>query len=299
MARRIRIPLLIDLLQVDDAATIGAIDRDPRLDRAYGKVGPLFNRLLAGRLMRVLRVDGAPFPTMRGRDDEERRAIQAALADKLHDAALPDLPPQDPLVAYVRGTGTREKAGPALQALLARQFDPAFAPREEEARRLWEAAIRFDAAARTANPLRWLQQALFGTLQADRNILAGAIGRDPVAIHAVGIAVHNLMTSLERMRAHHDDPGRRFALDGRAAAIASLSAPDSVLRQAKGVAYIPGGSLEAGALVQFRLAHAAERTLDPATAFQSASWSACPASGFVVRLLAAIWTQARAQDEAP
>lgn len=299
MTRRIHIPLLIDLLEVDDAATIAAIDRDPRLDRAYDKAGPLFNRMLAGRLARIFAIDGIPFPTMRGRHDEERRAAQADLAARLHDAALPELSGKHPLVAYVRGTGPREQVGPALQAVIARQFDPAFTPQEAEAQRLWDAAVRFDAAARTANPLLWLQQALFGTLHADRNILAGAVGRDPVAIHAVGIAVHNLVASLDRLRAHHDDPGRRFALDGTAAAIASLAAPDSVLRQAKGVADIPGGSLEPGALVRFKLAYAAGRTLDPATAFQSASWSACPASGFVFRLLAGIWRAARTEDDEP
>lgn len=299
MVRRIRIPLLIDIMQVDDGPTIGAINRHPHLDRAYDKAGPLFNRMLAARLMRIFRIDGRLFPTMLGREDEERLRAQAALAVSLRDAVLPGLAGDNPLLAYVRGNGPRDKAGPALQALIARQFDPAFTPQAGEAQRLWDAAIRFDAAARTANPLRWLHQALFGTLHADRNILAGAVGRDPMAIHAIGIAVHNIMTSLDRLRACHDDPVRRHALNGQAAAIAALAAPASVLRQAKGIADVPGGSLTRGTLVRFQLADAAERTLDPDTAFQSSSWSACPASGFVARLLALIWTRAREEDEEP
>ncbi|WP_454813088.1 hypothetical protein [Labrys neptuniae] len=293
MTRRIHIPLLIDLLEVDDAATIGAIDRDPRLDRAYDKAGPLFNRMLAGRLTRVFSIDGTLLPTMRGRDDAGRHAAQAALADRLRHVLLPDLAGDHALIAYVRGDVTRDRAGPALQALIAQQFVPGFTLDDAAAQRLWEAAIRFDATARTVNPLRWLQQAVFGTLHADRNILAAAVGRNPEAIHAIGIAVHNIMASLDRLRALHDDSASRHALDGKAAAMACLAAPDSVLRQAKGVADVPGGSLTHGTLVRFKLAHAAARTLDPATAFQSASWSACPASGFVFRLLEQIWTRAR------
>ncbi|WP_448951298.1 hypothetical protein [Labrys neptuniae] len=299
MARRIRIPLLIDILEVDDAASIDAINQDPRLDRAYGRTGPLFNRMLAARLMRVFRLDGALFPTMLGRTDAARASAQAALAARLQETPVPDLADDDAMVAYVRGAAAREKAGPALQRLVGRLFDPAFTPAEGEAQRLWDAAIRFDAAARSPNPLRWLQQALFGTLHADRNILAGAVGRDPMAIHAIGIALHNIMKSLDRLRECHDDPVRRFALDGRSAAIAALAAPDAVLRQAKAVADVPGGSLTPGTLVQLKLADAAERRLDPAIAFQSPSWNACPAAGFVARLLAAIWIKARAKDEQP
>jgi hypothetical protein len=298
MGRRIRIPFVIDVMRVSDAETIGGLARDPRLDRAYEKTGPLFNRLLAWRLMRVFCIDNVSFPTMRARGDEERRANQEALAVKLREAAIPTdvlLADIEPLVAYVRGSGSLETTGAALQALIGRHFNPDYAPSAQ----LWAAAVRFDATARSSNPLRWLLSAITGILNADRRILADAVGRDPIAVHATGIAVHNIVASLERMRACHADPIRRTALDGIGAATACLSAPASILRQAKRVADVPGGSLTPGSLVTFELAAAADRTLDRRVAFQSAAWSACPASDFVFKLLILIWSRARAQEETP
>ena len=60
-----------------------------------------------------------------------------------------------------------------------------------------------------------------------------------------------------------------------------------------------GGSLTPGSLVTFELAAATDRTLDHRVAFQSAAWSACPASDFVFKLLALIWSRARAEEETP
>lgn len=293
---RIRIPFVIDVMRVDSAETIGALNRDPRLDRAYEQTGPLFNRMLTGRLMRVFRIDGVLFPTMRARGDEERRANQAALAVKLRDAAEPTptlLADIEPLVAYVRGKGPVEDVGPTLQALIGRHFNPDFLASQH----LWDTAVRFDAAARSSNPLRWILSDVTGRLKADKRALADAVGRDPIAVHAIGIAVHNIVASLVRMRACHDDPVRRTALDGMGAATASLTAPASVLRQAKRVADVPGASLTPGSLVTYQLAAAADRTLDHRVAFESAAWSACPAADFVFKLLALIWSRARWGDQ--
>lgn len=290
MSRRIRIPFLIDVMWVDDAHTIAGDERDPRLDRGYEKIGPLFNRLLTGRLMRVFAFNGVRFPTMRARGDEQRRANQAALAEKLRDAAAPTdtlLAEIEPLVAYVRGDAPVETVGPTIQALIGRHFNPDLAA----SRKLWDAAVRFDEAARSRNPLRWIWSAVTGRLNLDRRLLADAVGDDPVGMHSIGIAVHNIVTGLGRMRECHDDPVRRSALNGNAAAMACLSAPESVLRQAKRVADIPGGSLTPGSLVIYELSKATDRTLDPKVAFQSLSWSACPASDFVFKLLALIWSQ--------
>jgi hypothetical protein len=291
MSRHIRIPLLIDITLVDDARTIADDDEDPRLDRDYEKRGPLFNRLLAGRLMRVFALKGVHFPTMRARGDAEREARQAELSARLRDAPAPG-PAFNaavaPLVAYVRGDAPDEVVGPALQALIGRLFTPDF----ESSPRLWQAAMRFDAAARSRNPLRWLWSALSGSLNADRQVLADAVGGDVVAVHGIAIAIHNIVKSLERMRESYGDPVRRSTLDGKAAAMACLVAPDSVLRQAKRVAEIPGASLKPGSLVVYQLGTAAERAFDPKVAFQSKSWSFCPAADFVFRLLALIWDQA-------
>jgi hypothetical protein len=294
VGRRIRIPFLIDVMRVDDAYTIGVLAKDPRLDRGYTPTGPLFNRLLAWRLMRVFRIGATPFPTMRARGDEERRAKQAALAARLPDPAtlLADIAP---LVDYVRGKGAAGSAGPAVQSLIGRLFKTDYAASSV----LWTAAVDFDAAARSTNPLRWLMSYLRGNLRSSRRVLAEAVDNNEIAVHATGVAVHNVMATLDRMRAAFADPARRSALDGVSAATAMLAAPASVLRQTKRIADVPGGTLQPGTLVTFQLAAAAERALDRRIAFQSESWSACPASTFVFGLLALVWTRARAEAERP
>ena len=50
MARRYRIPGLIDLTFVSDPEEIRALAADPALDRRFLRRGPLVNRLIAGRI---------------------------------------------------------------------------------------------------------------------------------------------------------------------------------------------------------------------------------------------------------
>ncbi|WP_413988910.1 hypothetical protein ACMDCR_23295 [Labrys okinawensis] len=291
MSRHIRIPLLADITLVDDHKTIAVDEDDPRLDRNYEKLGPLGNRILAARLMRVFVIKGVHFPTMRGRRDAERQASQAALSERLGNAAAPTeklIEAIEPLVTYVRGDAPEDTVGPVLQTLIGRLFKPDFA----SSPRLWLAATRFDDAARSQNPLRWLWSALAGTLNADRKVLAESVGGDPVAVHGIAIAIHNIVKSLALMRTAYADPVRRSTLGDKTAAMACLVAPDSVLRQAKSVAEIHGASLKPGSLVVYQLGTAARRAFDPKVAFQSNSWSFCPAADFVFKLLALIWAQA-------
>jgi len=298
MSRHIRIPLLVDITLVDDHRTIAEDDGDPRLDRNYERRGPLLNRVLAGRLMHVFAIKGIHFPTMRARDDTERRANQAALSERLRHAATPTpelIEAIEPLAAYVKGSAPETVVGPALQSLIGRLFNPDFT----SSPRLWQAATRFDGAARSQNPLRWVWSTLTGTLNADRHLLAESVGNDPVAVHGIGIAIHNIVKSLARMRESYADPVRRSTLDDTAAAMACLVAPVSVLRQAKSVGEIPGASLKPGSLVVYQLGVAAERAFDPKVAFQERSWSFCPASGFVFQLLSLIWVQASDRPHVP
>ena len=292
MSRRVRIPFLIDVMRVDDAHVAGLLAKDPRLDRGYTPTGPLFNRMLARHISRAFRIGTVPFPTMRRRHDKERIAIQSKLATMMPDAStlVEDI---RPLVAYVRGDGKLGDVGPDVQALIGRRFRADYPASPA----LWKAALAFDAAARSSNPFRWFLSFICGTIRTNRRKLADAVNGDPTAIHATGIAVHNVMASLDRMRISFADPACKAKLDGMSAATAFLAAPASVLRQVSRVADVPGGTLYPGTLVTFELATAAGRTLDSRVAFQSEAWSACPASAFVLRLLATIWTSARAESE--
>lgn len=295
MARRIRIPGLIDIVRVDDPRSISSLAAEKRLDRDFTPSGPLFNRLLSARLMRILSVGGRPLPTMRARDDSER------LADRARLSSLPDFetptPAQTaslaPLVAYVRGQGPAGSIGAEVQALVGRQFNAGYTASPT----LWRAAVALDAAARSTNPLMWLWLAITGSTRSSRALLAEAVAGDTVGVHATGIAVHNIAASLDRMRAAYAIPRTRHALDATAAATAMLSAPQTVLRQAKSRAHLTVGELGTGTLVTLELARATERTLDTAVAFQSGTWSGCPADRYVFNMLRHVWQRAIEEEK--
>ena len=56
MARSTRIPLLVDVVRVDDAAEIHALNADERIDRRFGRMGPLVNRVVEGRILNCMRI---------------------------------------------------------------------------------------------------------------------------------------------------------------------------------------------------------------------------------------------------
>ena len=99
---------------------------------------------------------------------------------------------------------------------------------------------------------------------------------------------HNVMATLDRMRAAFADPARRSALDGVGGNCHARGTCIGPSPDRKRIADVPGGTLQPGTLVTFQLAVAAERALDRRVAFQSESWSACPASTFVFGLLALV-----------
>ena len=80
VARRYRIPGLIDLTFVSDPEEIRTLAADPALDRRFERRGPLVNRLVAGRIRRWFQVDGRPIPPLSPRGDADRAARQKCLA---------------------------------------------------------------------------------------------------------------------------------------------------------------------------------------------------------------------------
>ena len=72
MARRIRIPGLVDLLRVSDAEEIRALNAEPCIDRNFIARGPLINRLIVARIRRWFRISGQFLPSLARRDDAAR-----------------------------------------------------------------------------------------------------------------------------------------------------------------------------------------------------------------------------------
>lgn len=293
MARALRLPWLLDLVLVRDAPTAASLVADPRLDRVPAR-GPLLNRLIAGRARRMLTTGTEPLPVVLSRDDEGRAARQAELGARLDAAAgavaaIPDVA-LAPVVDYIRGDGDRAEAGIALQTLLGRLFLPDY---QADGASL-DAAVRVDRAIGGRNPLRWIGDMLTGRSRRSRDLLSRRAGGDAVALHATMIALHNLIETVERMRALHADPGKRARLDPAGATAMALAAPVTVLREATRPADTVAGPMRAGTLAMISLRGATDGRLRPGATLGDGLWSACPASAFTKALAGELWRRATA-----
>ena len=289
MTSRIRIPGLVDLMTVDDAPTISALSEDPRLDRAFLAEGPLVNRALVGRLRRTLQVKGHPLPAVAARGEPGRAAAQAELERRL--AATGFDPTQlAKLAAYVRGEAPKNAVGPAAQAAVGRLFSDSY----PASRRTWDAARVFDAAPRPMNPLRRLWLTVTGGVSRARKRLAAPVGGDTAAVHATGIAVHNLVRGLKAMRELWGQKALRDGLSPEGAAARCSFAPENVLRQWTAPASTIAGEARRGTLTRFRLEDARRNCIGPRMMFMTDSWSRCPAHRWTLDLLAEVWRQAQA-----
>ena len=286
---RLAIPGLVDLLSVDDARSIAELNDDPRIDRDYVPRGPLLNRMILGGVRRALQFDGHPLPPVSPRGDAERRALQSATEARL-DPLAGQIAPQDlaPLAAYVRGEGRNGDAGPLLQNVVGRLFDPDYAADATS----WAAARVLDAAPRNFNPLRALLWALTGRVARARDELGRRVGGSTVGIHATGIAIHNMVTSLERMRALRRDRKQAALLSTSAVVARVMAAPKQVLRQPTAPGLSSAGAFGTDTLVLLKLDAANTANPDAASVFMRGHWSQCPAHSWVPAFYAAIWEAA-------
>lgn len=290
MGTRIRIPALLDLLILSEAEEIlGAADH-PALDRGPLPHGPLLNHLIAGIPQQILKAPGGSLPAALPRGDAARAEAQHALAARLSAPAPWDEDSLDAVAAWLRGR--KPPLGPACQQLVGRLFVPDFRARQGT----WHAATVLQRAL--TNPGLRLLWTVTGEISRAQQILSEAVGGDRSGVHAIGIAVHSLVRAVERLEAVWADPTLRAMVSNAGALGHAVSAPDTVLRHANAYADLPGGAggIAPGTLVLFRLDAEANRLADPRLAFLSESWSACPASSLVPRLLAEIWARATGAD---
>src|SRR5258707_257651 len=84
MARRIRVPGLIDVVLVTEPAEIHALDEERNVDRHFLSRGPLINRLIVGRIRRWFQIKAQPLPSLAPRGDAVRADRQLELADALN-----------------------------------------------------------------------------------------------------------------------------------------------------------------------------------------------------------------------
>ena len=227
---RFRIPALLDVLTVADPDRIADLANDLRLDRKYGGKGPLFNRIVTGRIRRALSLNGEPLPPVAPRGAERPKPAQAALEAHLNQiAAALDAGDSSiqALANYVRGEEPISSVGPVAQQAVGRLFDPYYTGDTKS----WAAAKVLDQAPRTMNFALLLWWSLTGVVAKARCLLADKVGNDPSGVHGTGVAVHNLVAGFSHMRTLWADPATRHRLPPEAAAAQCLVVPPRVVRQ--------------------------------------------------------------------
>jgi hypothetical protein len=283
-----RIPVVVDMFEVNDPEEIKSLANDPVIDRQFETRTCPVNWFLLKRSLSVLSFRGRRFPTMEPRDCATRARAQEELWRVLNDhtddikagpVAL------EPLAEWVRGVGTDAEAGIRTQQLLGRLFRSDFTATEES----WAAALVLVAAPRSSNLLKLSWWFITGKVRRAKRLLAGMVGDDLSAVNAIGIAVHNLVKSLHHMRSLYADASSRKALSAEAAAGECLRAPVSIYRQSTDRGTLMGHSFPKNSLFVLNIGTASQLSGGRSLVSMEESWSACPASTWVPAMLEGVW----------
>ena len=292
---RLRIPGLIDVLRVGDATQIDALAGDARMDREYVPRGPLVNRIILKRIRRILAIDGVPLPPVAPHGPTRpvpSQTIVEARLDRLIAQGFGDAD-VDVLAAWVRGTATGA-VGPLLQRAVGRLFVDDYHADAES----WAAAMVLGHAPSDFNPLHMLIWGITGRVEKARALIAEKVGGDPTGVHATGVAIHNMVSGLEAMKAAWADREARERLSVAAAVAKAVVAPRQVVRQPTVAGSCSAGAFTADTLVLLQLETANKADPGYDTAFMDGTWSECPARRWVPALYAAIWRRALAGAQA-
>ncbi|HEY1751109.1 MAG TPA: hypothetical protein VGG29_07590 [Caulobacteraceae bacterium] len=294
---RVRVPALVDVLTVDDPALIGQLADDWRMDRDYVAKGPLLNRIIAGRIRKVLTVKGVPLPPVAARGPVRLLPAQVELEARLAPLAAGlanDWTALAAIGAYVRGEGSEGDAGRLAQQAVGRLYDPNY----QADAKSWNAAEVLDQAPRTFNPILIVWWALTGAVPRARKLLAEKVGGDLSGLHGTGVAVHNIVGGLVQMRRLWADKAARKRLPPEAAAAQCVVAPTQVLRQPLRAGLSLAGEFAPTTLVLLQLNAAHQQSPSAQMAFMAQSWARCPAHAWVLALLAGAWRSAGASPSA-
>ncbi len=293
--KRHHIPGLFDVYEVSDPREIEAVNNDPRIDRQFGSQTCPLNWLLVKRSLSALSYAGKRFPTMQPRDSMARKSAQEALWNRLNlKVGEIKLGPEElePLAQWVKGHGAEESLGPQAQQILGRLFSATFVATAES----WDAATTVVKAPRSSNVPQLLWWRISGKVKRAKRQLASLVNDDLSAVNAIGIAVHNLVKSLRRMRALYSDSNRRPTLSPADAAKECLVAPVSVFRQATVAGKLHGNPFSSNSLFVLNIGEAAQLEGGRPLVFMSDSWSSCPGEQWVPAMLEGVWLRAQAQD---
>jgi hypothetical protein len=293
--KRHYIPGVLDVFEVSDPQEIEAINTDPRFDRKFDSRTCPFNWLLLKRSLSVLSYAGNRFPTMKPRESTSRKSDQQVLWNRLSlKVSKVRLGPEElePLSDWVRGHGTEESLGLRAQQILGRLFSETFAATAES----WDAATTLVRAPRSSNAFKLIWWKLSGKVRRAKRQLADMVNNDLSAVNAIGIAVHNLVKSLRRMRQIYSDKNLRMTLSPPDAVDRCLTAPVSIYRQATVAGKLPGCQFSNGSIFILNIGDAAKMEGARRLVFMRDSWSSCPAEQWVPAMLEGVWLRANTKD---
>jgi hypothetical protein len=286
--KRLRIPGLIDITNVDDPREIIELNHDPRMDRKFFLRLPILNWLILKRSLTVLSFAGKRFPTMVSRESPERASAQAKLGEALNAKAssIKDGPAElEKLAAWIRSSASDSEVGILVQQLVGQLFSPAFRATPES----WEAAKILVAAPRSSDWLKMLWWFLTGKVRRAKRLLAGMVDGDLSAVNGIGIASHNIVKSLNQMKRLYADPSVRTSISPEEAASRCLTAPVSLFRQATSAGELSGCPFSKYSLFILAIGKASKSAGGCSLVFMDDSWSGCPASQWVPAMLEGVW----------
>ena len=284
--RRISIPLVIDLLIVNDPAQIAVLDAHPAVTRHFEKSSSWVVRWFGARLSNVLSIGNTLLPALLPREDHIRQGQTAVLERRFgprgENAVIM---PEDiqVLARYVRGEVGEAAMMTRLQSVIGRQFAADY----QASGQTVHDALLLDSAARNFAKGFWLR--LTGQIRPARQRMAQACDGDIYAAHATVIALHSLAVPMRSLRRIFGDAAGRAR--GAAEIVAgAIEPPPSSLRSVSGPVEAPFLSwpLSAKSLLVF----APPPSAGVDTAFAMGRWSQCPAHAFVRRLLEDAWRAA-------
>ena len=232
---------------------------------------------------------------MKPRESVSRKSDQQALWNRL-SLKVPQvrLGPEElePLSDWVRGHGAEESLGLLAQQILGRLFSETFFATPES----WDAAITLVSAPRSSNVFKLIWWKLSGKVRRAKRQLAGMVNNDLSAVNAIGIAVHNLVKSLRRMRQIYSDKNLRMTLSPPDAVDRCLTAPVSIYRQATVAGELKGQQFSNGSIFILNIGDEAKMEGATRLVFMRDSWSSCPAEQWVPAMLEGVWLRANARD---
>jgi hypothetical protein len=155
----------------------------------------------------------------------------------------------------------------------------------------WEAALIFHEDASSTNLLKMVWWQLLGKARRAKKLLGSMVNEDIVAMHGIGVALHNLVASVHKIRLLYEDSTTKKSLTPEKAVDLNLSAPPVVLRQASSKGSAGGCPFSKFTLLMLKLKEANQDNKAKDLIFMTNSWSRCPAERWIPAVIAGIWTK--------